>query len=852
MPFVPDTQQPSIGHFVPDAPVVPGANDYQDNYQGPLNEQQFNAQPAQDAVRDSNTGQTFTAVPRTPGYDPNKLTFAGNQIPDALKPYASKITDLAAGGYETLANTLGAPTAAVANVFNGLAGRQFATSDDMKKAILDGLNKIPGMAAGTDKAFSQWWGDLGDKAAQQLVLAGTLIAGAPAIVSAGEKLGAGSLGGSVLKNVGEQAVLNPGQVAASAAGAGALGHVASSQPVMDFLHSGGVDVSPQVMELIGNLAGGVLGSQVGSMARIIPAAEGTAKNVFGSISRRGLPRFGGNQVNQAMPGARGLLPQSFSSDDIGKAVQGYKDQVTNYLEDRMSRIMGTGEQDPAVAAARLRKVNEDAYTKAGQIEDMMWGETNLKRNFPTQSAKNIAIQIAQSAKDPFVKLDTIPGDAIQAIKKLPSSVSIERARQVIGVIRKQAATIGMQGNNLPTNDVYRANLTKLANGLEDAIVAQYPGDIALAKARQFSTWKHDTFSRGPSAGFSEVRNMDMAKAPAQDALKQAMRDERFGTNQADMEKSLNLTPEVKQANEEALRSQVREYYQNELDTNAFSAADPLTAQAQAAAKANKYMNTPDFKRMTKAFPALNAIMQRQVNQLQTALGQAVAIKRSAFLSHAGENPEAAVERLWGSGNSLQEARTIKGALDKLGQKGGAAAQDAQNAQEALSYALVRKLGNSVNWDPSRMMDKLSTRDTSRLVNELIGEKEYARLQRILKAGVSYQGRFSNDSVIGMSPTVTAGRVIGSLLTRASGGHTIQVTSIGTKIGGNMMSRLFHIIPPETIIGKAMVDPNWERFLMAKVPENMDNIRATNDMLGAMVGGLSEGNQLIRNKQETSK
>jgi hypothetical protein len=776
-------------------------------------------------------------VPDEQPYSQRKPGIIEQNLPPVLQPYAGRIADIATGANDSLAGALAIPANSVANIFQGFAGKQFTNVDEMKTSIQDALRAIPGMGASKEQAFNKWYADLGEQAGRQALLTMALIAGGPAMAAIGESLPGTSTTGAVLKNIGNTMVQHPGMVAAADAGAVAGGQIA---PLADpYTKALGLNTNPEILGLLGTLAGGPIGASIGTLARIRPV--GMVKNMLAGGTKEGfggLPRFGGTLVKSALPGAKPLLGASFNGQDVADAIKGVQLEVMNGMKSRIDHVTKGGTVDPAVAAQRVREVVKDGYKRAGQIADnVYWAKVDQKRPVATIDPKNAAKEVALSAQDPTVRSRDIPGDFIRDIMKWPKNVSMERMRQVASAIRKEAATLGQQGNTAFPSDERRANLTKLANSIDDSIAKAYPDDRALAEAKAYTTWMHDTFSRGPVGQFGEVRRVPGATTDAPSSLQGAMRDSRFGSQMANMGETTGLGPEVQGRTEDYLRSMVADAYRT---GGPRYGMDPLKEELYKTTAAKEYMNSPDFKRFAKAFPQLDSVFQRQTTQLQNATNKAAEIARSHFFAKAATDPENAVENLFNSGTKVKDTKLI---MENIGSD--------HKAVDAIQYAMIRKLGNSVNWDPENMLARLGAKDLSEAFTTIMGEHEFRRMYRIIDTGAKLQAGESGN-LIGMSPIKTTGRILGSLFTGAAGGKSIQVHSIGTKIGGNIMEKVFHTVPPEFFIQKAMVDPNWERFLMSKLPDNMEGFRTTTRLVGMMASGVEATHNKLMEDQGNGK
>lgn len=817
MPFFPDDE----GESFDPGPQVPNANEPMMMQDGSL------VKTTPPVVTDANkTNPRFIPDPE-PGYDPAKLTIAGNPIPPWMQSGASKITDIAIGANDTLASALGVQATMVDQMMQDIVGKGFLDKPwEGKRFIQESMQTIPGMSADSSKAFDQWWANMGEQAGTQALLTMAMLAGAGPMAATGTKMGSASLPGTIMRNVGETAVRNPGMVALGDAGSVIGG---KTLPLAnDILQGMGVNSNPEVLAILGNMLGAGVGVGVGSYARTRPQS---IPGVGSSDKKGGIPRYAGRQINQAMPGVDSLLPRAdqFNPDDISRAVDHYKKGVTSWMQNRMAKLT-QGLADPAVAATRLRGAVETGYKKARSMETKLWAPIDMKRPVPTFQIQQAAMKVASSVEGPNAQAAFIPGDIINEITALKGTESIGRLRDLASVINKRAVTLGMQGNPALPSDRLRANLFELSNAIDNGIAMAYPADKQLAKAKEFSTWVHDTFSRGPVGAFGQVRVQAGAEADAATSLQTGMRDSRFGTQLNQMGETIGAPGAVQGRSEEFLRSTVAEAYRKGQPIT--PGLDPLDAEAAAATAAARHMNSPDFKRFAKAFPKLDAVLQRQFNQLQGALGRATEIRQSSFLDKAGIDPETAAASLVNSGNKVRDTRLI---MQRIGGD--------EQAARGIAYSMIKQIGDGVKWDPTLFAGRLGSKDLDQALSNILGPDQMARMKRLVTSAMQYQGGQMNQTTP-RKVVMRTGNIIGSLLTRAAGMNTIQATSIGSQAGGQLMERLFHVIPPEQMLANALVDPAWERFLLSKLPENIESFKATNRILGALVGTIETGHRKL--------
>jgi hypothetical protein len=687
-----------------------------------------------------------------------------------------------------------------------------------------------------------------------------------------------SVGGAV-KNVGENALAHPGQVAGAVVGSQMGQYEGENSPkLQQFLKSMGADISPEMMGMIGAIIGGREGSVVGSMRRIAPASGG---------GFRGRPVSGGAQINAAMPGAKSLLNPAaeFSQTDVANAVNGYTNSVTNWLKNAATKVVGlkvgpNGEMpslpSTAAQAQKLRETSKEGYDRAQALgNNEFWSQVDRSQKGPTPTALTTAADLSTRYNDPASYAQNVPDDFIKAVRSIgqtkqmalgvnstvPKNASVGDMKDLVSTMRARANALGSAGD--PSTRELRGNIIELANSLDNDLGNVNPHDMALQSARAYSNWVHKTFTNGPLGVFTDAMNSNtLNQTNAKDALTSAMGDPRFGAQLAgqtpeqlsaqgpmalpkagqvgpNQPPSLSdVAPDLPARTGDWVKSMVADSFNQKLDP---SSADyeGLTNASAAAAAMKRYMNHEDFKGLVKAFPQLDQEMSNNTAKLNEAISEGHKIRSSSFFKNAGETPDTAIERILGSPTKIRDAQNI---VKQFGSK--------PEVMEGIQYGVIRKLGNDANWDGATMQTMLNNRDNRKVFQALLPNGGYERLNRILNASQSLKESLpgAGGSIFGsLSPIETAGRVIGSLLTGAAGGHSIQVHSIGTKIGGNIMQKLFHIIPPEDMIQKAITDPNWERFLMSRLPTTLSNIRATNRLMGTLVGVEQNANSRLMNQ-----
>lgn len=801
-----------------------------------------------------------------PGYNPKDLGIIDlngvkHKLPDWAVPYGQEIQDFGIGVADTLSNAVSLPIDGLINAVKGTVGQDILSNPSTAKQTMKKWLSENGVPNESQQAFDTWWSDLGSSVATQGILSLGLIAGAGPIAAMGSAIEATpaagfspmlSTFGAAGRNIGTMAQKFPGQVLAGDALATVGGATA---PMLETpLNKLGVDniiSDPSVLSVLGSLIGGLTGASVSGIGRVRP---GTMDRQFG-----GMPRFGGKAARSAelskIPNNPivALSNRTFNPAEISRAVSGYQTQVTDWITERMGKITA-GTKDPAVAADRMVQMMDQAWKKARRVSNTLWGQVDQKSLFDPTAIRKAAIDTMNKVVGAAATSRFLPTAELQEIisgsgwvkqtggdyhlgVKTPVSVSakpitIDRARQMQSVLGSKIA----EARKVPGTQQIVQNMVEMSNSIGDALEAAFPNNNRLREAKEFTKWLHSRFDMGPTGQFGQVRLNDAALTDSRSAMQSGMRHSRFGKGLADIGQKLGVDPAVAQRTGDYLKSTVSDIFHSKQDP----LVPPEIAQAAAARASAKYMNSPDFKRLVKEFPALQQEMSTQTSALNDAISKQLEVNSSKFFRMAGTDPEKAAEALLSSGTKIKDIELIKKTIGN----------DA-DAMDALTFATVRKLGGSVNWNPTAMKNLIHSKDNMAMLSIMCKTKpgQLERMSRVLDSMAEFEagpiGKRTSKIKAGIK---TSGRIIGLVGARLLGAHTIQSHAIGAQIGSSVLADLFNIIPPEAMMANALTDPRWERFVLTKVPENIDQFRRTSKQLGALVGAINAGHRQLMDSQ----
>lgn len=721
------------------------------------------------------------------------MTFAGQEMaPENQRPL-DPIMDLVTGYNDALAGTLGLAATDVDSIMRTIGMSGFLDMPgDGKKAVQDAMSKL-GISSRKETALNDFIADVGVEAFQNsLILAATmglapLMAGAQAT----------SVGGSLQKEMGEFMLRHPGVALAGEAGA-SVGTVGGGRVVSPALEEAGLDprLAGPVGEIAGAFAGGGLAGGIASLAR----------------AGRGKMMQGGGLIAEAT-GSKPLVSGTPDFDRIGAATNGYKIKVQRAISQALSSIPAGG--DPIRAAERLRGGLRAGYRIARTQESELWSRVDMRRPVSTRPLKELAQQMtAQAGAE--VRPEFLPGDIIQRIGALPDTIDIKRMRDLRSVVMAHARNMARSTQVVP-NDTLRRNLDQLQSGMLDSIATQYPNDLPMAQAREFSTWVHNQFTRGNLSDLARAREMESALPDAQAAVEKFIRSPNAGPSVAGVSETLGA-PSIGGRGEDYIRNRFNEIAQNDFGAEG----------------AKKFLDRPEVQRFIKAFPELDGQMASVSTRLGRLLDEQKIVEGSSFFRLADEQPQQAVTRLMGSGTKVKDAATI---VSRVGRD--------PEALKALRDATVTEFGRLYSGNPTRMKDALAAKDMRAMFQRILSPDQFARLQKItntaaaIEAGGEGGGRKTMRAL-----TRQTASILGASMGRSLGTGTLQAPAKMSQGAQAIIERVFQVVPTDVLLANAVHDPKWEAFLYSRLPENVEDATRVLKQVRGLVSGLSAAQSQI--------
>jgi hypothetical protein len=361
----------------------------------------------------------------------------------------------------------------------------------------------------------------------------------------------------------------------------------------------------------------------------------------------------------------------------------------------------------------------------------------------------------------------------------------------------------------------RRNYVRLEAQLLSAIEREYPTDKSLAAAREYSTWLHNQFTRGPVGAFfgRGKRDATFLSDPERDALRMLNREK---ASRQMVEASAGL-------NRPSLIARGRAFVQAEI---------AQIAEDQGPKEAHKFMSKVSTRRFMEGFPKAYAELQEATTALGEALTRQAEIGRSAFYKFAERDPQEAVKSLLEGSNKVTRAREIKARLSE---------DESGEALQALQDGMVQELFRKSGFDPTAIEaligkpSKAGSNDMKELFSEVLGAEKMARLTRMVNSSAALQ-RGEHGVILSKAQSMLA-RFIGAGAIRATGASTIQQTAAGASFADLIYKSITSRPPPHVLLARAVLDPRAERYLFSQVPSNIKEMRQEADLVRAMIVGI---------------
>jgi hypothetical protein len=265
----------------------------------------------------------------------------------------------------------------------------------------------------------------------------------------------------------------------------------------------------------------------------------------------------------------------------------------------------------------------------------------------------------------------------------------------------------------------------------------------------------------------------------------------------------------------------------------------------------KWQRSPDTQRFLKQMPEFRAYMDAAGDGLNRAIDDADAFNRNAFIQKFDKDPRAAAKTIFSGADPNKVATDLMARV-----KGDDAATKAIR-QEVAEAFLTRTNKDGDDLDALKastlMANDLKSKPIREAMTTVLGADGMARLQKY----VEYSKRFGQGTEgTGTSLVRTIGPgafKIASLkwlpFGNVKGGGAITAAGIKAKGAGFLFSKIMPTVDRSKIVAKALIDPNWEKFLYSKMPENRAEVLGKYKQMRALTAGLDANIESEKRRRE---
>lgn len=779
--------------------------------------------------------------------DPGALAW-----PEPIQNPVQGVLDFSRGFNSALASTLGLPLEAGDAIMKQIGASGFLDKPgNAQKAIKDAMQAL-GFKTDKQNAVSELAADLGSEFFNAAVILGATYAAAPWLAATP---GTGTVA-NLARTSGQEALKRPGMLATGELGAAAGAELAERQVsekyqpiatvggamlggmagagVPSLLNAGRLGVDTLKGAVKGGAPAAVAGAFGGGEWSLIGGITGAAVGATRQL-RRGTKRM---LAEEAIPETTPLMPQGVEIQRARQfaveAIEGDKMKLEQRIKSAISGVKGS--PDPYLAAEKLRDDLKLAYKQAQSVADTYWGRVDktLRQNPGPLVSFARQMLMENSKLDP----DAVPGEIITSILDLnkQAKAALPKYGQAPGdpqersISLKDAIALHSRINaalreRIP-NDTLRHNLNRLNTEVLNFMETFAPGDTALQEAREFSLWLHNRFSRGavgryigrPGGTIATDSELGDLFDPERSTQALVRRGEKSGAAIQSVAERLNIPQ---------LTADSKQWVQNEFRKTA------QEMDLVAAGKGRDLLRREDVRRFMQSFPQYDVEMQVVADRLDRIIQDDKTLQRSAFMKFSQQDPQAAVSRMFASSNKVKDAREI---VSRLGAD--------PDALKAFQYNILQEIFTNSGMKPTRIQLRIQSDDVQDMLKEVFTPAQYQRLHRIVKDAVTWETQTDTQLYKLMRGSTTIGsRMMGAITGRALHTRTLQTPQIFSEKFRQATDKLFFRVPPEELLQRAILDPEWERVLFIKIPSNLEEMKRGLRITRSLVSGLEAGSEV---------
>lgn len=527
-----------------------------------------------------------------------------------------------------------------------------------------------------------------------------------------------------------------------------------------------------------------------------------------------------------------------------------EDQVKGMYADIEGRVMEAINNLPRPAQSsrelqiQVRKGLEEVRLYAQNIVKAMWERTPMRAPVPMRGIKEDAIRLFQDLETSFHE-SYIPRSKMNELLQMNDEESIAKLRSFVGTINDEitAEKGAVQIGKASRRDLI-ANLTKLEQIINKGIADAVPGDATIDQARAISTKYHDLFTRSDLYDLLERNRVGKDKVPVARTVTEMLDSEEGLENLLTMTRDemmwrtipgeatmfdyvdkTTLGPQAKAKFAQLVddtKNTVRALVRENIDDIPSVKNNPIAA-ARIAEKAET---------LVKPLADLHIELDNMGKALRAADAERQGVEKSALARYIKQDVASAMKRIWSDPDPAAQARTLIKAF-----------RGDPDALSGFRASFIDELANRAgakrgSIDPATLKGYLDDPKWNKLARTLLSEDQFKRLSRVTDIalriekgeyqtlmqkhgqGLLMMGRIFGVQMIGHPLAIVTGR----------GGGSLQMASIGGKMGTRMIQKMLGQANPSQDLLKAIYFPEWEKFMYRQTPQTLDEAQQSAKML----------------------
>jgi len=785
-------------------------------------------------------------------------------------------SDILSGFYTEAAKAASLPFDAALDAakivgFKGLPEPGRARETFMKAMVDAGFSNYMGPA-------QTWSQRIGEEGMRQFLFYAGMRGAAPTMAKATPGGLVERMGTEILAKPGTTAAASiasaPGVVAGEAVGepvGGKLGETAGSFADRILGTESGAEVGKKVGEVTGKMVGGMVGG-VASATPVLGAKRGfdTRRNAGGEL---GGPVYGDTAILPREGDA--MKATEFAQHSTKRALDTIDRRVANIIDDAGSSVVGN--LDPESAWSILNARLKAYYTKVlkpyeNSLYEKAWaGGKHTHTIDPSDIVTAIKDDIAQSASSdrviPHKQYQDFLNDALRDVKGMKGlkeivPMSLKKLQEHRTAIREATTEAGastvtgkevQSGARNRLREIQDLLIKKLDEGLLEA--GGNPQDIGFA--RSVSKRLGDLWKRGPVGELMAKDAQGQPRVAPGDTGKSLMGDPRglpalreateplpgqpvqgvFGAKRAELAVGSDVS--------DALRAHFRQMVDEPAQIAGQTGEDMAKAATKGAASfQKKILDRAD------AYADVTGRLTTAVKRISWLWKDKQSWQASALAEYGVKDPQAAVRNVMNSSNpSAKAADLIRSfardpdAMD--GFRRAVAEEFFLNAKGQSAEVIARHMSNPKN---------------QRLMTTVFGPDGAERITRIVNSAKAWEaGEQSSPLRLARKATSWMGHVLGNraghLFAGVVGGGSYSSLTYPARFSKgmrDMIAKAMRDQDPTQLLVEAAVNPQMERFLNNKVPENMTEAFKAMKVLKRLGAGVNTGYTMASDRYERER